>query len=68
MLIRVRYCDGRQNMVQPDQLCAMIRQKHIQQFKRFYGWADISCVPVREKLLKRSMYKGPERRKTSLKK
>lgn len=65
MLIRVRYGDGRQDMIHSDLLCEMIRRKQIRMFKRYYGWADLSCSSLRERMRVRSQYYGPERRKRS---
>ena len=61
MLIRVRYDEGRFDMVKPQLLDRLLENKKVTSFKRSGGWAVIGQYPIRSKHRNRN-YCGPERR------
>lgn len=60
MLIRVRYKDGRIELVPSRKLDELILMNEIEQFERSTGWVVLGQDPVRSTL--RGDYGGPERR------
>ncbi len=60
MLIRVRYKDGRIDLVPSRKLDELILMSEIEQFERSTGWVTLGKDPVRSTL--RGYYSGPERR------
>ncbi|MCF6266180.1 MAG: hypothetical protein L3J57_06505 [Desulfuromusa sp.] len=61
MLIRVRYLDGRIDLIPSMRLEELIVMSEIEQFERSAGWVTVGKDPVRSTL--RGQYNGPERRK-----
>ena len=61
MLIRVRYLDGRIDLIPSRRLDELIVMSDIEQFERSAGWVTVGKDPVRSTL--RGSYRGPERRK-----
>jgi hypothetical protein len=61
MLIRVRYKDGRIDLVPSRKLNELILMSEIDQFERSSGWVKIGSDPIRSSL--RGQYSGPDRRK-----
>jgi hypothetical protein len=61
MLIRVRYKDGRIDLIPSRKLNELIVMSEIEQFERSAGWVTVGTDPVRSTL--RGSYSGPERRK-----
>ena len=61
MLIRVRFKDGRIDLVPSRKLDELIVMSEIEQFERTAGWVTVGKDPVRSTL--RGSYSGPERRK-----
>lgn len=60
MLIRVRYKDGRIDLIPSQKLNELIVMSEIQQFERSAGWVVVGKDPIRSTL--RGQYVGPERR------
>ena len=60
MLIRVRYRDGRIDLVPSRKLDELIVMSEIEQFERSTGWVTLGQDPIRSSL--RGNYHGPERR------
>jgi len=60
MLIRVRYKDGRIDLVPSRRLDELIVMSEIEQFERSAGWVKVGRDPIRSTL--RGHYTGPERR------
>lgn len=60
MLIRVRYKDGKIELVPSKKLNELIVMSAIEQFERSTGWVTLGVDPVRSSL--RGSYRGPERR------
>jgi len=60
MLIRVRYKDGRIDLVPSRKLDELIVMSEIEQFERSTGWVTLGRDPIRSSL--RGNYYGPERR------
>ena len=61
MLIRVRYKDGRIDLVPSEKLDEMIVMSEIEGFERSSGWVVLGRDPLRSTL--RGRYFGPERRR-----
>lgn len=64
MLIRVRYKDGRIDLVPSRKLDELIIMSEIEQFERSTGWVKLGEDPIRSTI--RGVYAGPERRKSSI--
>jgi hypothetical protein len=62
MLIRVRYKDGRIELVPSKKLDELIVMSEIEEFERSTGWVTLGRDPIRSSL--RGHYRGPERRKS----
>lgn len=60
MLIRVRYIDGRIDLVPSQKLNELIVMSEIEQFERSAGWVVVGKDPIRSTL--RGHYVGAERR------
>ncbi len=60
MLIRVRFKDGRIDLIPSKKLDELIVMSDIEQFERSAGWVIVGEDPVRSTL--RGHYSGPERR------
>ncbi len=60
MLIRVRYKDGRIDLVPSQNLNELIMMSEIDQFERSAGWVIVGKDPIRSTL--RGSYMGSERR------
>ena len=60
MLIRVRYKDGRIDLVPSHRLDELIVMNEIEQFERSAGWVRVGKDPIRSTL--RGYYSGPDRR------
>lgn len=60
MLIRVRYKDGRIDLIPSQNLDELIMMSDIEQFERSAGWVTIGKDPIRSTL--RGVYMGTERR------
>ena len=60
MLIRVRYKDGRIDLVPSQRLDELIMMSEVVQFERSAGWVRVGRDPIRSTL--RGHYVGPERR------
>jgi len=60
MLIRVRFKDGRIDLVPSKRLDELIVMSEIEQFERSAGWVTVGRDPIRSTL--RGHYVGPERR------
>ncbi len=63
MLIRVRFKDGRIDLVPSRKLDELIVMSEIDQFERASGWVILGQDPIRSTL--RGAYNGPERRRSS---
>ncbi|WP_321371411.1 GSU3473 family protein [uncultured Desulfuromusa sp.] len=61
MLIRVRYKDGRIDLVPSKKLDELIVMSEIEQFERSSGWVKVGADPIRSTL--RGHYSGFERRR-----
>ena len=61
MLIRVRYTDGRIDLVPSKKLDELILMSEIEEFERATGWVTLGKDPIRSSL--RGAYRGPERRR-----
>lgn len=64
MLIRVRYKDGRIDLIPSRKLDELIVMSEIEQFERSTGWVRVGTDPIRSTL--RGHYVGTERRKPFL--
>lgn len=62
MMIRIRYPDGKYDMVKVSRLDYLIAKKRISEFRRTTGWVIIGRDPIRKN--KRESYRGPERRQS----
>ncbi|WP_029918258.1 GSU3473 family protein [Pelobacter seleniigenes] len=62
MLIKVRFKDGRIDLVPSRKLDELIVMSEIEKFERASGWVVLGEDPVRSTL--RGDYHGPERRRT----
>lgn len=60
MRIRVRYKDGRIDLVPSQKLDELIVMSEIEEFERSTGWVVLGEDPVRSTI--RGAYSGPERR------
>ncbi|WP_425402574.1 GSU3473 family protein [Geopsychrobacter electrodiphilus] len=60
MQIKVKFIDGRIELVRPRELQNLIDARRITQFRRSGGWVAIGQDSVRSTL--RGVYSGPERR------
>lgn len=60
MLVRVRYKDGRIDLVPSQKLQELIVMSEIEQFERSAGWVTLGEDPVRSTI--RGAYTGSERR------
>lgn len=60
MMIRVRYQDGKTEMVRPPLLNLLIERRRIVQFRRDHGWAELGRDPIRQSQV--ANYQGTERR------
>jgi hypothetical protein len=58
MLIAVLFSDDSTELVDPDELDALIYNREIVSFRRSDGWVQIGVDPVRRK---KNQYTGPER-------
>ncbi|MCD6582800.1 MAG: hypothetical protein J7K90_13485 [Desulfuromusa sp.] len=61
MLIRVRYKDGRIDLIPSHNLDELIVMSEIEQFERAAGWVTVGKDPIRSTL--RGHYVGTERRR-----
>jgi putative N-acetylmannosamine-6-phosphate epimerase len=61
MLIRVRFKDGRIDLVPSQKLDELIVMSEIEQFERSAGWVTVGKDPIRSTL--RGHYSGIERRR-----
>lgn len=61
MLIRVRYKDGKIDLIPSQKLDELILMEEITQFERSSGWVTIGRDPIRSTL--RGRYSEPERRR-----
>ena len=61
MLIRVRYKDGRIDLIPSRELGELIVMSEIEQFERSAGWVTVGKDPIRSTL--RGHYAGTERRR-----
>ena len=59
MMVRIRYPDGRYDLVKAAMLDLLINLRQINQFERSDGWAIIGRDPLRGE---GGGYRGPERR------
>lgn len=66
MLIRVRYKDGRIDLIPSRKLDELIVMSEIDQFERSAGWVMVGKDPIRSTL--RGGYSGPERRENKISK
>ncbi|NOQ50730.1 MAG: hypothetical protein GQ578_00715 [Desulfuromonadaceae bacterium] len=64
MLIRVRYKDGRIDLVPSKKLDELILMSEIEQFERSTGWVILGKDPIRSSL--RGGYPGAERRSSMI--
>lgn len=64
MLIRVRYKDGRIDLVPSRKLDELIVMSEIEQFERATGWVTLGRDPIRSSL--RGDYRGQDRRSSIL--
>ncbi len=64
MLVRVRYKDGRIDLVPSQKLEELIVMSEIEQFERSAGWVTLGEDPVRSTI--RGVYAGTERRADQL--
>ncbi len=62
MLIRIRYKDGRIDLMPSERLDEMIVMSEIEEFERNSGWVVLGKDPLRSTL--RGRYAGPERRRS----
>jgi hypothetical protein len=60
MQIKVKFIDGRIELVRPRELQDLIDARRITQFRRSGGWVSLGQESVRSTL--RGIYSGPERR------
>lgn len=60
MQIKVKFIDGRIELVRPRELQELIDARRITQFRRGAGWVDLENDSIRSSL--RGDYRGPERR------
>lgn len=60
MQIKVKFIDGRIELVRPRELQALIDARRITQFRRAGGWVSLGENSLRSTL--RGNYRGPERR------
>jgi hypothetical protein len=60
MQIKVRFIDGRIELVRPRELQELIDARRITQFRRAGGWVNLGDDSLRSSL--RGIYRGPERR------
>ena len=60
MLIRVRYKDGRIDLIPSHTLDELIVMSKVEQFERAAGWVTVGRDPIRSTL--RGHYTGSERR------
>lgn len=60
MLVRVRFRDGRIDLVPSKKLDELIVMSDIEQFERSSGWVTLGRDPVRSTI--RGHYSGPDRR------
>ncbi len=60
MQIKVRFIDGRIELVRPRELQELIDARRITQFRRAGGWVSLEDDRIRSSL--RGDYHGPERR------
>lgn len=60
MMIRIRYPDGRYDMVKVSQLDRFIAKNQISGFRRATGWVVIGRDPIRRN--SKEFYLGPEKR------
>jgi len=60
MQVKVKFIDGRIELVRPRELQALIDARRITQFRRSGGWVDLGDDSLRSTL--RGEYRGPERR------
>lgn len=60
MQIKVRFIDGRIELVRPRELQELIDARRISQFRRAGGWVDLEHNSLRSTL--RGSYRGQERR------
>jgi putative N-acetylmannosamine-6-phosphate epimerase len=63
MLIRVRYKDGKIDLVPSKKLDELLMMSEIEQFERSSGWVTVGKDPIRSTL--RGRYCGTERRRES---
>lgn len=63
MLIRVRYKDGKIDLVPSKKLDELLMMSEIEQFERSSGWVTVGKDPIRSTL--RGHYYGTERRRES---
>ena len=63
MLIRIRYKDGKIDLVPSEKLEELLMMSEIEQFERSSGWVTVGKDPIRSTL--RGHYSGPERRQES---
>jgi hypothetical protein len=63
MLIRVKYPDGKFDMVREFRLDYLIETNTIHSFERSSGWVVLGIDPIRQPG-KRSQHRAPERRTT----
>ena len=61
MFIRVRYKDGRIDLVPSKKLDELIIMSEIEEFERSTGWVTLGKDPIRSSL--RGNYRGTDRRK-----
>jgi hypothetical protein len=64
MLIRVRYRDGRIDLVPSRKLDELIVMSEIEEFERATGWVTVGKDPVRSSL--RGHYRGAEPRSSTV--
>lgn len=60
MQIKVKFIDGRIELVRPRELQELIEARRISQFRRSGGWVVLGRDDIRSTL--RGDYRGPERR------
>lgn len=60
MQIKVKFIDGRIELVRPQELQDLIDARRITQFRRSGGWVSLEHDSIRSSL--RGDYRGPERR------
>lgn len=64
MMIRIRYEDGRWDMIKASHLTRLLSSKQVQLFKRAEGWVVVGEDAIRCR--ETTAYKGPERRRARL--